>query len=125
MRIIFYRNPAGEAVVLDWIHEQNAKVQAKIFRDLKLLEHYGLAFGEPDIELIDKKDRIWEIKTRHSGNIYRIFFTVFEDILLLNGFQKKTQKTPVNEIETAVRRLKQYREYKKTYGSMSRKSSKE
>ena len=35
MRIIFYRNPAGEAVVLDWIHEQNAKVQAKIFRDLK------------------------------------------------------------------------------------------
>ena len=113
MKIVFHQNSAGEAVVLDWIHEQTDKVQAKIFRDLKLLEQYGLAFGEPDIELIDKKERIWEIKTRFGGNIYRIFFTVSEDAILLHGFHKKTQKTPASEIETAAKRLKQYRESKR------------
>ena len=113
MKIVFYQNTAGEAVVLKWIHEQENKVQAKIFRDLKLLEQYGLAFGEPDIELIDRKERIWEIKTRFGGNIYRIFFTVNEDAILLHGFQKKTQKTPANEINTAVKRLKQYHEDRK------------
>ena len=43
MKIVFYQNTAGEAVVLKWIHEQEDKVQAKIFRDLKLLEQYGLS----------------------------------------------------------------------------------
>ena len=113
MKIVFYQNTAGEAVVLKWIHEQENKVEAKIFRDLKLLEQYGLAFGEPDIELIDKKERIWEIKTRYGGNIYRIFFTINEDAILLHGFQKKTQKTPINEIDKAVKRLTQYREDRK------------
>ena len=115
MKIVFYQNTAGEAVVLDWIHEQKDKVQAKILRDLKLLEQYGLAFGEPDVELIDKKERIWEIKTRFGGNIYRIFFTVIKDAILLHGFQKKTQKTPAGEIEKAVKRLKQYREDRKEW----------
>ncbi len=113
MKIVFFQNNAGEAVVLKWIHEQENKVQAKIFRDLKLLEQYGLAFGEPDIELIDKKERIWEIKTRFGGNIYRIFFTINEDAILLHGFQKKTQKTPTNEINTAVKRLNQYHKDRK------------
>ena len=69
MKIVFFQNNAGEAVVLN-----------------------GLAFGEPDIELIDKKERIWEIKTRFGGNIYRIFFTINEDAILLHGFQKKLKK---------------------------------
>ena len=43
MKIVFFQNAAGEAVVLEWIHEQEDKVQAKIFRDLKLLEQYGLS----------------------------------------------------------------------------------
>ena len=110
MKIIFYQNSDGEAVVLNWIYEQTDKVQAKIFRDLKLLEQYGLAYGEPDVERINKKDRIWEIKTRFGGNIYRIFFAVIDDAILLHGFNKKTQKTPAKEIDAATKRLKQYRE---------------
>ncbi len=45
-----------------------------------------------------------ELRT-YNGNIYREFF-IFDDgqiVVLFNGFQKKTQKTPNNEIEKALK----------------------
>ena len=41
----------------------------------------------------------------YGGNIYRVFF-IFDDgqiVVLFNGFQKKAQKTPANEIEKAIK----------------------
>lgn len=47
--------------------------------------------------------------------IYRVFCCFDEGklIVLFNGFQKKTQKTPINEIEKAMRIKKEYFESKK------------
>lgn len=45
-----------------------------------------------------------------SGNIYRAFF-IFDDdriVMLFNGFQKKTQKTPQSEIEKAIKLKNEY-----------------
>lgn len=49
--------------------------------------------------------------------IYRVFF-VFDEgqiVVLFNGFQKKTQKTPSGEIEKALRIKDEYYEYKRKY----------
>ncbi len=49
------------------------------------------------------EDGIYEIRVEVGGNIYRIF-SFFDDnklVILLDGFQKKTQKTPRKEIEQA------------------------
>lgn len=57
-----------------------------------------------------KRDGIYELRTSYNGNIYRVFF-IFDDgnvIVLFNGFQKKTQKTPESEIETAIRIKEKY-----------------
>lgn len=46
---------------------------------------------------------IFELRAEHGGNIFRVFF-IFDEgniVLLFNGFQKKSQKTPRNEIEQA------------------------
>ena len=46
------------------------------------------------------RDGIYELRASHNGNIYRAFF-IFDEgniVMLFNGFQKKTQKTPNNEI---------------------------
>ena len=46
------------------------------------------------------RDGIYELRTEYGGNIYRVFF-IFDEgeiVVLFNGFQKKTQKTPQNEI---------------------------
>ena len=53
---------------------------------------------------------IFEVRVEVGSNIYRVF-SFFDEgrlIILLNGFQKKSQKTPKNEIELAEKLKKQY-----------------
>jgi len=53
---------------------------------------------------------IYEIRVEVGSDIYRVFsfFDKEKLIILLNGFQKKTQKTPKKEIELAEKLKKQY-----------------
>ena len=55
-------------------------------------------------------DGLYEIRVEVGSNIFRVFsfFDKGQLIILANGFQKKTQKTPKNEIELAERLKKQY-----------------
>ena len=51
------------------------------------------------------REGLFELRTEYAGNIYRVFF-IFDDgqiVVLFNGFQKKTQKTPNSEIEKALK----------------------
>ncbi|MEZ5537377.1 MAG: type II toxin-antitoxin system RelE/ParE family toxin [Thiolinea sp.] len=59
-------------------------------------------------------DDIWEIRAQHSNNIFRLlgFFDEGNFIVLTNGFQKKTQKTPKSEIELSEQRKQDYLERK-------------
>ena len=55
-------------------------------------------------------DGLYELRTEYEGNIYRVFF-IFDEgniIVLFNGFQKKTQKTPDNEIKKALKIKDEY-----------------
>ena len=62
---------------------------------------------------------LYELRTEYNGNIYRVFFIFDEDkiVVLFNGFQKKTQKTPKKEIDKAIMIKKEYYEYKRKYDS--------
>ncbi len=53
---------------------------------------------------------LYEIRVEEGGNIYRIFCCMDEGrlVILFNGFQKKTQKTPLAEIEKAEKLMKEY-----------------
>ena len=56
------------------------------------------------------KDGLYEIRATYNGNIYRAFF-IFDEgniVLLFNGFQKKSQKTPSKEIAKALELKKEY-----------------
>ena len=61
---------------------------------------------------------LYEVRVEESGNIYRIFCCMDEGnlVILLNGFHKKTQKTPPGEIERAKRIMNEYFSVKKTKG---------
>lgn len=58
---------------------------------------------------------LFEIRVEYQSNIYRIFccFDEGQLVVLFNGFQKKSQKTPKNEIERALRLKNEYFELKK------------
>ena len=56
------------------------------------------------------RDGLYEIRIEYSGNIYRVFF-IFDNgniVVLFNGFQKKTQKTPEKEIKQAIKLKEEY-----------------
>lgn len=56
------------------------------------------------------KEGIYEIRASYKGNIYRAFF-IFDEgniVMLFNGFQKKSQKTPSKEIDKALELKKEY-----------------
>ena len=55
-------------------------------------------------------DGIYEIRVEVGSNIFRVFscFDKGKLVILFNGFQKKTQKTPKSEIDLAVKLKKQY-----------------
>ena len=61
------------------------------------------------------RDGLYELRTEYNGNIYRVFF-IFDEgniVVLFNGFQKKTQKTPSSEITKALMIKGRYYEYKR------------
>lgn len=60
-------------------------------------------------------DELWEIRIEFEGNIYRVFCCFDEGnlVVLFNGFQKKSQKTPKKKIEKAMRIKEEYFKLKK------------
>ncbi len=78
------------------------KEQEKIQYGLLLLKSQD-RLSKKFVKLI--RDGVYELRTEYGGNIFRVFF-IFDEgdiVVLFNGFQKKTQKTPKNEIEKAIR----------------------
>ncbi|MDR1716019.1 MAG: type II toxin-antitoxin system RelE/ParE family toxin [Prevotella sp.] len=56
------------------------------------------------------RDGLYELRMEYNSNIYRVFFIFDKDqvVVLFNGFQKKIQKTPVSEIEKALKIKEEY-----------------
>ena len=66
------------------------------------------------LKSIEGKKGLFEIRVEFGGDIFRVFCCFDEGslVILFNGFQKKTQKTPSGEIEKAERLMKEYFESK-------------
>lgn len=110
----FYRDECGASNVEEFLDSvQDKKLKAKILRDISLLQTLGTDLKKPYASYID--DGIWELRTKQSTNISRILYFTFAQnkIILLNGFIKKTKKTPSEEID----RAKKYRDdHKRRFG---------
>lgn len=94
---------------LDFFNEQTKDVQKKFNWTLQLiseLERVPVKY----FKHMEGSDGIFEIRVEVGGNIFRVFsfFDKGQLVVLLNGFHKKSQKTPKNEIELAEKLKKQY-----------------
>jgi phage-related protein len=81
---------------------------------LQVIEELDVVPHQYFKKLVDSDD-IWEVRIQFGNDIFRLlgFFDGVALIILTNGFAKKTQKTPPQEIELAVRRKDDYLERKK------------
>lgn len=101
--IKFYQSENGKEPVREFIDGLDTKMKAKVVREITLLRDNGRELREPHCKYIDKG--IFELRIKFSSNISRIFYFFYVDnnIILTNGFIKKTQKTPIREIDRAIK----------------------
>ena len=92
---------------------QSEKVRRKIAQTLVWLQTLD-RLPSSILKSIEGKKGLFEIRVEFGGDIFRIFCCFDEGslVILFNGFQKKTQKTPSNEIEKADKLMKEYFENK-------------
>jgi len=107
--IVIYKNYFPE-----FFSRQRQKVKDKIIWTFKLLEEVQQV---PEIYLkhLEGTAGLFEIRVQCANDIFRIFcfFDEGKLIILANGFQKKTQKTPRQEIERALKIKELYYEDKR------------
>ena len=100
--IVFYTTESGKCPIKDHLDTLSDN-QVTIIRELDLIpiKHFR--------KLINT-DNIWEVKVDVGKNTFRLlgFMQEKELIILTNSFQKKSQKTPMNEIKLAEKRKKDF-----------------
>lgn len=86
----------------EFLKGQPAKVQDKIFKIIEAIETLERVPAQY-LKYLEGTDGLYEARIKLGSNIWRVFcfFDNGRLVILLNGFQKKTQKTPKNEITKA------------------------
>lgn len=103
-KIIFYGN-----YFIEFYQKQDLKVKSKIQYVFELIREVERV-PEKFLKHLVGTNGLYEVRVEYQSNIYRIFccFDEGKIVVLFNGFQKKTQKTPQNEIEKAAQLMKEY-----------------
>lgn len=99
----------------DFYQKQRQKVKDKILWTFKLVETTE-QIPKDYFEHIKGTDGLYEIRVKQGSDIFRIFcfFDKGKLVVTINGFQKKTQKTPKKEIQKALKIKKEYESEKKS-----------
>ena len=105
IRDIFY----FEDYFLDFYENQKIEVKKKFDWTLQLIATLERV-PEKYFKHITNSNGLYEIRVEVGSNIFRVFsfFDKGKLVVLVNGFQKKTQKTPKSEIELAEKLKKEY-----------------
>jgi phage-related protein len=93
----------------DFLLGQPKKVQDKIFKIIEAIETLERVPSNY-LKAMEGTNGLYEARIQLASNIWRVFcfFDNGKLVILLNGFQKKTQKTPKNELDKALRLMKEY-----------------
>jgi len=108
-QIIFYETDFGNKPVEEFFAELNPAARAKVVRNLELVRTLPIVPSKFWRKMSGAQN-IWEGRTEYAGNIYRVLATTAKGnrVILLHGFQKKSQKTPRQDMEIALQRQKRY-----------------
>jgi phage-related protein len=105
--VVFYQTAAGHQPVREWLLGLDAADRKLIGRDIKAIQQRW-PLGMPLCRSLSQG--LWEVRSRlPSQRIARVIFAFAAgDMVLLNGFIKKTQKTPQDDIKLAQTRFKEF-----------------
>ncbi len=106
---ILYYPEGSRGPVRDYLIElakERPKAFARLALDLEVLGAEGLRAQQITIRPLG--DKLWELKRLYDGIQYRVFFGVHKGVAwLVHGIEKKSAKTPKDDLELARRRLRE------------------
>ncbi|MEQ1864847.1 MAG: type II toxin-antitoxin system RelE/ParE family toxin [Micropepsaceae bacterium] len=104
--LIFYQTATGVEPVRDWIRSLSESDRNAVGQDLMRVQ-FGWPVGMPLCRALD--GGLWEVRTTlEDDRQARVLFFFHESCLaVVNGFIKKTQKTPQAELDLARKRMKE------------------
>lgn len=104
--LFFFRN-----YFRDFYEAQNSQVKKKIVWTLRVIEEVD-RIPEIYFKHLEGTNGLYEIRVQSGSNIFRIlcFFDKNNLVIIGHGFQKKTQKIPLNELERAEKIRREYYE---------------
>lgn len=105
----FYELARGRRPVRDWLLELSRDDRRIVGRDIQKVE-FGWPLGMPYCRPLGHG--LWEVRSDLTGGrIARVIFCIVGgEMILLHGFEKKTQRTPQPDIALALRRMKEIEE---------------
>jgi phage-related protein len=103
LSVAFYVTAAGNEPVRDWLLGLSRDDRRVVGFDIKTAQ-YGWPLGMPLIRKLEPG--LWEVRSHIGDGIARVLFTVTDDtMVLLHGFVKKSEKTPVTDLKTTRQRM--------------------
>jgi len=107
LNVVFYRTHLGNEPVREWLKKLTREEKKIIGEDIKTVQ-FGWPLGMPLIRKLESD--LWEIRSHLKNRIARILFTIISDnMVLLHGFIKKSQKISQDDITLAKKRAKEVR----------------
>lgn len=104
LSVTFFRLDTGREPVREWLKSMPRDHRRIIGEDLKTVQ-FGWPLGMPVVRKV--APGLWEVRSRLPDQIARVLFTTIASrMVLLHGFIKKSQKTPKDDLELAIKRLK-------------------
>lgn len=107
-KIEFYRDKNDKEPVKEFLNGLSIPVRAKVVKLFNRLSEYGVLLKEPYTRQV--KGKIRELRIKDSQGAIRVLYFTYtgKRFILLHGFIKKTEKTPVKDVELAEKRMNDF-----------------
>jgi len=107
LKVAFYRTASSREPVRDWLRRLDRESKKVLGEDIKTVQ-YGWPLGMPLVRSLGSG--LWEVRSQLKDGIARVIFLAEKDqMVLVHGFVKKSQKTPQKELDLARRRAAELR----------------
>nr|CAP48501.1 putative integron gene cassette protein [uncultured bacterium] len=103
LNVVFFLSNSGREPVREWLKSLDKEDRKAIGEDIKLVQ-FRWPLGMPWVRKMEAD--LWEVRsTLSGGRIARVFFSVRDnEMALLHGYIKKSQKTPAKDLHLARQR---------------------
>lgn len=102
--VLFYAIADGSSPISAFLDKLSDSARSKVTRQIRYMEEFGLTSAVPSLRKVSSYD-FWEVRILGKDNIRMFCIQRKERVLVLHIFAKKTEKTPLKELELAKARI--------------------